>query len=98
MPTQRYFVTDREGYEHLRQRIGGLPDNFEVFEAERERLLAQEELAGIQVTRVITHRRILTDFLHWCTQTETAANADTLDVWLNKFAGPSGVGDAEPQP
>jgi len=86
VPTQRYFVTDREGYEHLRSRVGGLPDDFEVFEAERERMLAHEERAGIQVTRVMTHRRILTDFVHWCTQTETAASAEMLDVWLNKFA------------
>jgi hypothetical protein len=86
VPTQRYFVTDKEGYEHLRSRVGGLPEDFEAFEIERERMLAHEERSGIQVTRVMTHRRILTDFMHWCTQTETPASAEMLDLWLNRFA------------
>src|SRR6267154_2727076 len=81
--SRRYFVTDRAGYVHLRSQVAGMPEDFEAWEAERERMLTQEERAGVQVTRVMTHRRILTDFAHWCAQTEAIPSAEMLDVWLN---------------
>ena len=57
-----------------------------VYAGVSEWLSHQLPAMGVQVTRVMTHRRILTDFAHWCARTEAMPTAEMLDVWLNTIA------------